>query len=52
MEKGIEKGIEKGVEIGKSQQAAEIARKMLEDNEPLEKIVRYSGLTKEQIKAL
>ena len=51
-DEGMEKGIEKGVEIGKSQQAAELARKMLEDNEPLERIVRYSVLTEEQIKAL
>ena len=40
--KGIEKGIEKGTE--------QIARRMLADNEPIEKIVKYSGLTEEQIK--
>jgi len=38
------KGIEKG--------ALAIARRMLEDNEPIEKIVKYSGLTEEQIKNL
>ena len=38
------KGIEKGTE--------QIARRMLADNEPIEKIVKYSGLTEEQIKAL
>ena len=38
------KGIEK--------EALAIARRMLEDNEPIEKIVKYSGLTEEQIKNL
>ena len=30
----------------------EIAKMMLDDKEPLEKIVKYSGLTEEQIKEL
>ena len=38
------KGIEKGTE--------QIARRMLADNEPIEKIVKYSGLTEEQVRAL
>ena len=43
---------EEGREEGKQQQAMEVARRMLADNEPKEKIVRYSGLTEEQIAAL
>ena len=46
--KGIEKGIEKGME----KEAEKIARRMLADNEPIEKIVKYSGLTEEQIRDL
>ena len=41
---GFDDGMEKG--------ALAIARRMLEDNEPIEKIVKYSGLTEEQIKNL
>lgn len=37
----IEEGIEKG--------RIEIAKEMLDDNEPLEKIIKYSKLTKEEI---
>ena len=39
-----QKGIEKGIE--------QVARRMLADNEPIEKIVKYSGLTEEQVRAL
>ncbi len=38
------KGIEK--------EALAIVRRMLADNEPIEKIIKYSGLTEEQIKNL
>lgn len=38
------KGIENATE--------QIARRMLANNEPVEKVVLYSGLTEEQIKAL
>ncbi|MBO7574653.1 MAG: Rpn family recombination-promoting nuclease/putative transposase [Bacteroidales bacterium] len=37
---------------GHSDATEEIARRMLEDNEPMEKVVKFTGLTKEQIKAL
>ena len=53
---GFDEGMEKGIVIGKAEDRAahniEIAKMMLEDKEPLEKIVKYSGLTEEQIKAL
>ena len=42
--KGIEEGIEK--------EKIEIARLMLEDKEAIEKIMRYTGLTREQIEIL
>ena len=46
------KGMEKGMEKGMTQQAINTARRMLEDNVPVETIVKYSGLTEEQIAAL
>ena len=45
-------GFDEGMEKGKSQQAVEIARRMLEDNMPIGIVAKYSGLTEEQIKAL
>ena len=51
-EEGREEGRKEGQEEGKQQQALEVARRMVADNEPKEKIVRYSGLTEEQIRAL
>ena len=43
---------EEGREEGEENKAREIARRMLEDNEPMKKIVKFTGLTEEQIKAL
>ena len=37
---------------GKATRSIEIAKMMLEDKKPMEEIVRYSGLTEEEIKAL
>ena len=45
MAKGIQQGIEQGVEKGK----VEIAKQMLLDHEPLNKISKYTGLSKEDI---
>ncbi len=42
---GIEEGTKKGIKEGK----IEIAREMKKDNEPIEKIVRYTGLTRVEI---
>lgn len=39
-------------ERGHSDAAEEIARRMLEGNEPMDKIVKYSGLTEKQVRAL
>ena len=41
--------IEEGREEGREEERIEIAKEMLKDNEPLEKIIKYSKLTKEQI---
>lgn len=42
--KGMEKGMEKGTE--------QIARRMLDGNEPIEKIIKFTGLTEDQTLAL
>ena len=41
--------IEEGREEGREEERIEIAKEMLKDNEPLEKIIKYSKLTKEEI---
>jgi len=43
---------EEGREEGKVKKAKETAMTMLADDEPLEKIIRYTGLTAEQISKL
>ena len=45
-------GLDEGMKRGDLRRATTTARLMLADHEPLEKIVKYSGLTEEQIKAL
>jgi predicted transposase/invertase (TIGR01784 family) len=37
---------------GKQEERIEIAREMKNDNEPIEKIIKYTGLTKEEIEKL
>ena len=37
------------IEEGREEERIEIAKEMLKDNEPLEKIIKYSKLTKEEI---
>ena len=51
-DEGMKKGEKKGEKKGDLRRATTTARLMLADHEPLEKIVKYSGLTEEQIKAL
>jgi predicted transposase/invertase (TIGR01784 family) len=52
IEEGIEIGIEKGIEKGKMERAIEIALEMLQNNEPIEKIMKYTGLSKTEIEKL
>ena len=44
--------IDFAMEKGEAKKAIKTARLMLADHEPMEKIVKYSGLTEEQIRAL
>ncbi|MES2200429.1 MAG: hypothetical protein V4489_09745, partial [Chlamydiota bacterium] len=50
--KGEAQGLAKGLVIGKSKRNKEIAKEMLLDDEPEEKIIKYSGLTSSEITEL
>ena len=49
---GIAEGMEKGMELGMNQKALDIARNMLADGVAINLIMKYSGLTQEQIEKL
>jgi predicted transposase/invertase (TIGR01784 family) len=51
-EEGMEKGMEKGMKKGIDTANRENARKMKADNMPIELIVKYTGLTSEEINSL
>ncbi len=46
---GLEEGIVKGVTKGEKEKSIQIAKKMKKANEPTEKIIEFTGLTKEEI---
>ncbi len=48
-EKGFELGLEKGMEKGMESAKVSVALQMISDNEPVEKIIKYTGLTAEQV---
>ena len=52
MEKGMELGMGKGMKKGMNQKALDIARNMLADGVDINLIMKYSGLTQEQIEKL
>ena len=52
MELGMEKGMKKGMAKGMNQKALDIARNMLADGVDINLIMKYSGLTQEQIENL
>jgi len=49
---GIEQGIEKGKLEGEKEKAIMVAKNMLKDGEPIEKIVKYTGLSMEEMEKL
>ena len=49
---GIAEGMEKGMELGMNQKALDIARNMLADGIDINLIMKYSGLTQEQIEKM
>jgi predicted transposase/invertase (TIGR01784 family) len=50
--RGVEKGKAEGKEEGKAEERKAIALEMLADNEPDEKIIKYSKLTSEELRDL
>ena len=52
LEKGLEEGLKKGIEIGREAGAKAIARKMLDDQVPVERIAEWTNLSIEEVKAL
>ena len=51
-EQGRAEGLQAGIEQGSREAAAKIAKAMLADGEPVERVCRLTGLTLEQINAL
>ena len=51
-QEGLAEGIELGMEKGMNQKALDIARNMLADGVDINLIMKYSGLTQEQIEKL
>ncbi|MCQ2232324.1 MAG: hypothetical protein MJZ30_10805, partial [Paludibacteraceae bacterium] len=49
MERGIQQGIEQGMQKGSFEKAIQIAIVMLEQGEPIEKVMMYSGLSLAEI---
>jgi predicted transposase/invertase (TIGR01784 family) len=49
---GKREGIKEGMKEGMKENRIEVAKAMLKDNEPLEKIIRYSGLDENEINLL
>lgn len=52
IKKGIEEGIKKGIEQGEKKNAIKIAIEMLKDKEAFDKIIKYTGLTRNEIEHL
>ena len=52
VKKAEEKAEARGKAGGKAEEKMEIAKEMIADNEPIEKIIKYTGLTLEQIEDL
>jgi predicted transposase/invertase (TIGR01784 family) len=52
MEQGIEKGIARGRAEGEHNKAIDMGLKMLASNEPLDKIIDYTGLSLKEIQSL
>jgi len=52
LSEGYDVGIEHGIETGKKEQQLEIARNMLNDNMPIDIIIKYTNLTENEINNL
>jgi len=52
VQEGFQKGFQKGLQKGISDRNVQIARAMAADGQPVDKIVRYTGLTQKEVEAL
>jgi predicted transposase/invertase (TIGR01784 family) len=52
LKEGIKKGVKEGIEIGEEKKAISMAKEMLLNNEPMEKIIQYTGLAKKTLENL
>ena len=52
MKEGIKEGIKEGMEEGRKEKALEIAKMLILENTPMEKVAKYTGLPLEEIKRL
>lgn len=52
IKRGIERGIEQGIGKGVEQKNLSLAKMMLEGNEPIDKIVKYTGYDVDKIKEI
>ena len=48
-DEGINLGREEGINLGKNELSRHIAISMINDNEPIAKVIRYTGLSEKQI---
>ena len=51
-DEGYEEGLQKGYENGSKEKTIEIAKKMLEAGEEIDKIILYTGFTQKEIENL
>jgi len=51
-QKWMQEGMQEGMENGKKENAREVAKRMLNDDFPIEKIIKYTGLTEKEVKEL
>ncbi len=52
LEQGIQQGLEQGIQRGAEQKARKVARMMLQNNEPIDKICSYTGLSSGTVREL
>ena len=52
LKEGEKKGKLEGLKEGEKKRTIEIASEMLKDNESIEKIMKYTGLTEKEISAI
>jgi len=52
LKKGLKKGREEGLKTGRKEQSFEIALKMLKAKKPIDEIIEFTGLTREEVEKL